>query len=118
MYPLRSASRACRDECDFFVVLDGGLQDHIYKSEREKIIDNTCDDPDVIRRKNSKLRRATRGLLKCILDESSRITEHVRNLQIWPLQQELFDSVIESAPERILTSLTNLKSLRYERAHS
>lgn len=107
-------SRACRHECDALIFRTCKLQDHVYRNEHEISIYEQLGDLDVLHLEEFRLQRATKGLMQCILDEGSSIAECVRHLQIGTLRQGFFDSIIAPDLERVLTSLTNLQSLRYD----
>ncbi|RMZ72424.1 hypothetical protein GMOD_00007406 [Pyrenophora seminiperda CCB06] len=111
LYALRSVSRACRNESDALLFHTSKLQDHIYRHEGDILWEETYGDPEVWRLEDFKLHRAAKGLLQSMLDETSPIAGHIRHLQIGRLRQDVFDSIIAPALGKVLTCLTNLRSL-------
>jgi hypothetical protein len=107
-------SRACRYEPDAQLFHTCKFQNHVYRHASDIQFEEEYGDPSRMHQEDFKLRRATEGLVQCLLDGESPIGQHVQHLQIGTLQQEVFDSIIAPVLGKVLTRLINLQSLCYD----
>jgi hypothetical protein len=107
-------SRACRYECDALLFHTCKLQDHVYRHPSDIQFEEEYGDPGRMHQEDYRLRRATEGLVQCLLDGGSPIAQHVRHLRIGTLRRDVFDSIIAPVLGKVLTRLINLQSLRYD----
>ncbi|XP_014551474.1 hypothetical protein COCVIDRAFT_112878 [Bipolaris victoriae FI3] len=114
LYALRSMSRACRYECDALLFRTCKLQDHVCRHASDIQFEEEYGDPGRMHQEDFRLRRATEGLVQCLLDGESPIAPHVQHLQIGTLQQDVFDSIIAPVLGKVLTRLINLQSLSWD----